>query len=720
MNDILDIDVDRNIPPEANWAMNLILRRKSSYMDEDFSGDGLESALNALARRVGFELKIPGELVGDRESILYKIASYSGFRIQKMMLTDKNWWKKDNGPLLAVNKENNRCYALLPISTGGYRTHHEISVKITQENANQFEDVVYGFFLPFPDRQIHLSDVLKLSLNTSRFEITSILLTQITLVFLGLLTPILFGTIVDSAIPLSDKKILDQVIFGLMAATLSGLILTLLQSIAFLRIKLKSNNFIEAALWERLLRIPLSFYREYGIGEIVDRLRGFDIINASINTNFLQTLLNGLWSILSLGIICYYDTTVALILILISVVLCIFLITTALTQLYYNRKIQHIEGRSSSLLLQIISGIKKIKTTNSERVFYNRWLEQLTAHLTYFIKANSTLIIVKAFQSYIMIISTLIIYSHFVSLNSGTTGITLGTFITINALMGTFVVAFVGFTTSLLSYIHLIPYYDRIKPILNAVPESRDREHMASPLAEIHKIELKDVSFSYENTSFQTISNLDLTIKKGQFIAVVGSSGSGKSTLIRLLLGLEEPQDGKILYDGIDIKQMPIQWVRSQYGVVLQSTNLISGSIFDNITGFDNTLTPENVKEAIQLANLTADIKKLPMGLQTLVMDNGGGLSLGQRQRILIARALCHRPKILILDEATSALDSLNQKIIHENIDKLGITRFVVAHRLTTIQRADLIYVLHKGRLVESGTYQKLLEKKGHFTKIMM
>ena len=720
MKSIYGFNVNEQVPNEAHKAIDQIFD-VNEQKEETTLDEGLQSTLLALSKHLGFDLRIPGELVGTLENKLYQIASFSEFRVQKMALNDPLWWKKDSGPLLAIHRVTKQCHALIPLKSGGYITHDRIPVKIDKRNAQDFEEFVFGFFMPFPDRQLNFLDVLKLTLGTSRFEIKSILSSQVVLIFLGLLTPIFFGSIINSAIPLANRTMLNQFMYGLIAATMCSFILTFLQSVAFLRVKLKSSSVITAALWERLLRIPLSFYRQYGTGELFDRIRGLDTIIQSINANFLKTLLNGTLSLLSLGVIFCYDGTVAGILILIALILTFLLVTTSLTQLYFNRKMQFIEGRSSSLLLQMIAGIKKIRTSHTEKVFYNRWLELLTKMLKNFMRSNTIMIIVKATQSYVMIITTLIIYNHFISLSlepkSG--GVSLGMFITVNGLMGIFVTAFVAFTTSLLSYIHLIPFYDRLKPIFEAIPESRSREHIVLPFSEIDKIEFKNISFTYEKTAFQTISNLDMTIKKGQFIAVVGSSGSGKSTLIRLMLGLETPQEGKILYNGIDINQMPIQWIRSQCGAVLQSTNLVTGSLFDNITGFDNTRSHEDVEEAVKLANLTADIKGFPMGLQTVIMENGAGLSLGQRQRILIARALCRHPQILIFDEATSALDSLNQKIIHENLDKLSITRFVVAHRLTTIQRADLIYVMHKGVLVESGTYQELLNKGGHFTKIM-
>lgn len=716
MTEIYGFKLQEKIPPIADTAIEKIFDQ--TILNELNSND-LESALSIIGKRVGFQLKMPEQLYGTLERQLMMIATNSGFRIQKMMLHKQNWWKKDNGPLLAVHRETGKFYALIPQSTGGYISNSQNYQKITDSNAADFEDIVYGFFLPFPDHVIRIWDVIKLTLGSTKYELYSLFFTQIIIGLLGILVPILFGSIIDAAIPLSSRSLLNQIILGLIVATLCSVILSILQSIAFLRIKIKSNNFMESALWERLLRIDLSFFRKYGVGEIIDRINGINIINSTISASFLKLLLSGTWAFFSIASIFYYESTLGWFLIFTTLIMSLFLFMSSLTQLYFNKRLQNIEGRSTNLLIQMISGIKKIRTTHSENIFYKRWIDLLTAQLTYTLKANTILIMVKSIQSFTMIILILIIYNHIVTLMIEQTPLELGVFITINGLIGMYTTSFLTLTSTLLSYLHLIPTYERITPIFEAIPESRLNEYKVHPYNDISEISLENVSFSYENTTFQTIQNVSLKINKGDFVAFVGSSGSGKSTLLRLILGLESPQEGKILFDGIDIKQMPIQWLRSQFGIVLQTTNLINGTLFDNVTGFDNTRTIEDVHEALRLVNLEEELKKFPMGLETIVMNNGAGLSLGQRQRILIARALCRKAKILILDEATSALDSLNQSIIHENINKLNLTRIVVAHRLTTIQLADTIHVFNKGIHMESGTYNELTKKDSHFNKIM-
>ena len=211
------------------------------------------------------------------------------------------------------------------------------------------------------------------------------------------------------------------------------------------------------------------------------------------------------------------------------------------------------------------------------------------------------------------------------------------------------------------------------------------------------------------------IKDMSFTIKKGESVGIVGTSGCGKSTLIRLLLGLETPEDGSIYIDGFDLRELDLKYYRQSIGTVLQNAKLISGDIYSNITLTKPDADIEDVWEAVSLAGLDDDIAALPMGLHTPVSEENCTLSGGQRQRVLIARAIIAKPSILIFDEATSALDNITQAKITEGINKLNCTKLIVAHRYTTIKDCNRILVLDKGRIAECGSYNELLEKKGIF-----
>jgi ATP-binding cassette subfamily C protein len=231
-------------------------------------------------------------------------------------------------------------------------------------------------------------------------------------------------------------------------------------------------------------------------------------------------------------------------------------------------------------------------------------------------------------------------------------------------------------------------------------------------------VALEQVRFRYRSEGPWVLDGINLHLKRGEFVAVVGPSGSGKSTLVRLLLGLEQPQQGAVLYDGRSLDRLRADLVRRQIGVVTQNGALLAGSVLEVIAG-GASITPQQAWEAAEQAGIADDIKAMPMGLHTLVSEGGGNLSGGQRQRLAIARALARQPRLLILDEATSALDNHNQALVSRSLEALGITRLIVAHRLSTVRHADRIVVLEAGRLVQSGGFEQLMATDGPFADLM-
>jgi ATP-binding cassette subfamily C protein len=272
-----------------------------------------------------------------------------------------------------------------------------------------------------------------------------------------------------------------------------------------------------------------------------------------------------------------------------------------------------------------------------------------------------------------------------------------------------------GYTS--IGLLELLPMFERIKPILAEQPEFAAA--VVEPVLLNGALAVNHVSFRYsgQDQGSKTLDDVSIHVRPGEFVAIVGPSGSGKSTLMRLLLGFETADSGTVTYDGRELATLDLREVRRQVGVVLQHGKLMPTDVFSNIVGFAPFLNMEDAWQAARLAGLEDDIRCMPMGMHTLVGEGGGNLSSGQRQRLLIARAVARRPKILLLDEATSALDNLTQSIISDSLSHQlkGITRVVIAHRLDAVVSADRIYVLKEGRIVQSGPYHQLLEEPGAF-----
>jgi ATP-binding cassette subfamily C protein len=256
----------------------------------------------------------------------------------------------------------------------------------------------------------------------------------------------------------------------------------------------------------------------------------------------------------------------------------------------------------------------------------------------------------------------------------------------------------------------------RVEPILRAEPEVDRRK--VDPGRLTGSLALEGVCFRYRPKGPLVLDDVRLRAEPGEFVALVGPSGSGKSTLLRVLLGFEEIESGQVTYDGQDLSGLDLLAVRRQLGVVLQSGRVNTQSIYENIAG-GGRITLDEAWGAAEHAGLAEDVRAMPMGMHTIVSEGGGNLSGGQRQRLLIARALALRPRVLLFDEATSALDNKTQAIVAESLRRLRVTRVVIAHRLSTVRHADRIYVLDRGKVVEQGRFQELMDQGGLFARMM-
>lgn len=261
------------------------------------------------------------------------------------------------------------------------------------------------------------------------------------------------------------------------------------------------------------------------------------------------------------------------------------------------------------------------------------------------------------------------------------------------------------------------PILNMIMPILKTVPEVSEGKSVVTRLS--GAIELNNVSFRYNENMPIIIDNLSLKIRPGQYVAIVGTTGCGKSTLMRLMLGFEQAQKGAVYYDGKDIASLDLKSLRRNIGTVMQNGKLFQGDIYSNIVISAPWLTLDQAWEAAEMSGIAEDIRHMPMGMHTIISEGSGGISGGQRQRLMIARAIAPKPKVLMFDEATSALDNITQKIVSDSLAKLKCTRIVIAHRLSTIKSCDRIIVLDKGKIIEDGKYDALIKNGGFFAELV-
>jgi ATP-binding cassette, subfamily B, bacterial len=295
--------------------------------------------------------------------------------------------------------------------------------------------------------------------------------------------------------------------------------------------------------------------------------------------------------------------------------------------------------------------------------------------------------------------------------------LTLGTMLALSALATGFLIPLSSLIVTGMQLQLLSSYMERINDVLDTAPEQDVDE--VEPGGELRgRITLEDLSFRYDETGPDVVAGVSLDVQPGQTVGVVGKSGSGKSTLAHLILGLYRPTSGRVLYDGRDLSSLEAGSVRSQLGIVPQSSYLFGTSIRANIALTDPDATTEVIERAARVACIHDDIMAMPLGYDTAVSDGGASLSGGQRQRVALARALVLEPVILLLDEATSSLDTVTESLIYANLARLDCTRVVIAHRISTIAAADLIVVMEEGRFVEQGTHGELLARRGHYFEL--
>ncbi len=495
-----------------------------------------------------------------------------------------------------------------------------------------------------------------------------------------------------------------------LTATLGISAFELTRAIAMQRISSgRIGNAVQMALVHRLLFLPAIFFRRYTAADLSNRLLGVGMIFRLFNGSTQAAVLGWFFGLSSLICLLFIDTTLACAALLLVVLEVTLIVGLSRLRLKLEQQKYLLQGKLASRIFQLLNGIAKLRASGAEKRAFTLWAKDFTRQKALDYQArqlSNTIAVIES--SYPVVASMLLFAVTALFLPKLSTG----DFVFFNTAFAQFLASTSAMFTALALLIPVIPLYQRAKPILEAVPELSETRKTPGTLT--GAIEISHVTFRYTPDGPIVLNDLSIRIKPGQFIAFVGPSGSGKSTIYRLLLGFEQPEYGAIYYDGQDLSGLDIGAVRQQLGVVLQNGKLMPGDIFTNIVG-SAPLTLDDAWKAAQMAGLADDIKAMPMGMHTMIAEGASTFSGGQKQRLMIARAIVNKPSILLFDEATSALDNRTQAMISEGIEKLNATRIVIAHRLSTIVKADQIFVIDAGQVVESGNYEELMAMDGVF-----
>lgn len=675
--------------------------------------DPLTAALLEIARHLGMEPPpVLSPLRGPQADRVRHLARSLRLRTRRVLL-EPGWWTRDNGPLLAFRADDQRPVAL-PRRRGD---HYELfdpqtrkTTPLTRADAKRLRLFAYSFFRTLPGRSLRRRDLLKFAFFDVRRDLGVALLLGALIGLFGTVFPLVAGQIFDVVIPGAERGLLVQAVLLLVGLAIGSTVLGLVRSVAMLRVETKMSTGVQAATWDRLLNLPVEFFRDYTAGDLADRATGIDKIHRVLSGSVVSSLFSAIFATWYLLLLFYYDVRLAFIAAGLLVVPLMLGLGSSLVQLRYQREIAALRGRISGVLLELFDGIAKIRVAGLELAAFHLWAQEYRALRA--VQYRSTVIDIAvggAQQLFPAVTTSVIFYFAVTRLSEGmTTGQFLAFFTAFTIFMG----SLLQLLSNGLVLVSTIPLWERVRPILGAQVEADP--HKEHPGRLTGDIEATQLSFRYTPDQPMVIDQVSFRVQAGEFVAVVGASGSGKSTLLRLLLGFEQPATGTVFYSGQPLSSLDVPEVRRQLGVVLQDSRILSGSIRDNICGA-HVLDDEQVWRALSRAGLAADVEAMPMGLHTIISHGGTSLSGGQRQRLMIARAIVNEPKILLFDEATSALDNRTQAVVSESLEALQVTRIVIAHRLSTVQNVDRILVMDRGRIVDQGKYEELIEREGPF-----
>lgn len=693
---------------------SVVLGRSSISASLNSDKKKAKNAIEEILRYYKAEItNIPGEVVDMNEQLDYLLRPTGIMR--RVVHLKGNWWKDAFGPMIGQTV-NGEPVALIPYGISGYKFFDYSSgkmIKLSHKTKNMIQEEAFCFYKPFPLKKLRIRDLMKYilqSLNAADF----IMIAVITLILqlIGMISPVITKLLYDKVLPTGQVGLLLPFTCLMIGMIFSQVLISITSSLIQGRIGTKLSLMTESASMSRILSLPPTFFKKYSSGELANRVSKVQTLCSLLSSTIFGTGISTLFSFMYLFQMYHYASELVIPGLLIVFIQITVTTVYTLLLLRISRKQMKISAKLTGLIYALFSGIQKIKLAGAERRAFSKWANEYKegAELAYnpplYIKIRPIV------SGIISMIGSLIFYYI-----AGANGIRLADYMAFMQAFGAVSGALVTISSLATKFAEIKPIMEMVEPILNEEPEVSDNKQILTKIS--GGIEINNISFRYSDNSPIILDDFSLKIRPGQYIAIVGKTGCGKSTLIRLLLGFEKPQKGAIYYDGKDINKIDLKSLRKHIGAVMQNGKLFQGDIFSNIIISAPWLSLNDAWEAAKLASIDEDIKEMPMGMHTIISEGSGGVSGGQKQRLMIARAVAPKPNILIFDEATSALDNITQKQISESLDSLKSTRIVIAHRLSTIKNCDRIIVLDKGKIIEDGTYDELILNNGYFAELV-
>ncbi len=536
----------------------------------------------------------------------------------------------------------------------------------------------------------------------------------------GLVTPLFTQIILDKVIVHRSMTTLDVLAVAFIGLLVFEFVLNILRNTIFAYTANKIDAKLGAKLFKHLFALPFSYFESRQVGNIAARIRELDTIREFITQKAVSVTVDLFFSFVFLGMMLLYSRPLTFMVMgFIAVIAILYLILTPTLRKRLEAKFQ-MGAQSNAYLVEATTGVQTVKSLALEGSVQKRWEN----HLGDYLNASFSLSILSHWSGGLSNIlqkgmTITILYFGVKEVIVG--HLTIGQLIAFQMFAGQLTAPILRLVNLWNEFQQALLAIDRIGDILNQPQESQSKQAITLPKIK-GDIRIENIGFRYTSDGPVVLKDINLDIKSGECIGIVGRSGSGKSTITKLVQRLYHPQQGAIYLDDVDIRHIQPQWLRYQIGVVLQDNYLFSGTIRDNIVVAMPDASMDQVIKCSAIAGAHEFVSQFPEGYDTTVGERGSTLSGGQRQRIAIARALISNPKLLIFDEATSALDYESEAIIQRHLKTIrqGRTTLIITHRLSTVEDCDRIVAMDHGDIIESGTHHELIAKQGYYYKLYM
>ena len=673
-----------------------------------------DGAAKACLAYIGVEAgEVPPNIVDFDERIDWLCRPTGTMR--RNVRLEGDWWKKAFGAMVG-HLDTGEAVPLLPHGIHGYHylepgTNRKVKVNAMTAWRIQSEAVL--FYLPLPAKPLKTTDLVAFIARVfNRNDYFLVLVAAAAAALIGLALPWANQVAFSVVAPSGQARLILPIAALLLGVVVSTALINACRSLVMSRVSMKLDVVAEAATFARILALPTSFFKEYSSGNLGNRVSTVTMLAQQLANIVLGAALTALLSTVYIIQIGTFTPVLVLPALVIALVQAAFMVIATLLAMRYESETMEANAKLSGEVTALLNGVQKIKLAGAEDRAFAKWAH---SYANYARPAYNRPVLVRSLPAVVTLVGllgTIVIYYL-----AGSNSVAIADYMAFSAAFGQVTASFAALAEMAGQFAQINPMLDMVAPILEANPEVAEGKPSVESLS--GSIEVSGVSFRYGEDLPYVLNDLSFNIKPGEYVALVGRSGCGKSTIVRLLLGFEEPERGAVYFDQYDVQRVDLRSLRQHVGVVMQDGKLFMGDIANNITISTPSATLDDAWSAAELAGLADDIRKMPMGMQTLVTEGSGGVSGGQRQRIMIARAICGQRRVLIFDEATSALDNVTQKHVSDSLDSLKCTRVVVAHRLSTVKNCDRILVVDGGKIAEEGTYDELIAKNGLFAELV-